>query len=316
MRVQPLTAASAHHHHAHHHHPGAAMNPAAMAAAFVNNPTAALASLAAQSQGQVPQHQGQPGYFIPTMAPHHAQLQQRAYYQSSGGPQGQAPQGGAVRGPRWPQGNQMAPTQGAPQRAQSQYISGNYRGSAPRGGAPSAGLPRSAATAGINARGAVPGAGPTQSAPRPPRGGGGAPPRGATGPGGQSFKYQPNIRNPQQQQAQAFSTPPSAQQPPVPVPQQGIQIQGQEPLTASMLADANPQEQKQMLGERLFPVIHQIYPDMAGKITGMLLEIDNSELLHMLEHHQSLKAKMDEAVAVLQAHQAKETIIQKGSGIN
>jgi len=83
-----------------------------------------------------------------------------------------------------------------------------------------------------------------------------------------------------------------------------------------MLADANPQEQKQMLGERLFPVIHQIYPDMAGKITGMLLEIDNSELLHMLEHHQSLKAKMDEAVAVLQAHQAKETIIQKGSGIN
>jgi len=83
-----------------------------------------------------------------------------------------------------------------------------------------------------------------------------------------------------------------------------------------MLADANPQEQKQMLGERLFPVIHQIYPDMAGKITGMLLEIDNSELLHMLEHHQSLKAKMDEAVAVLQAHQAKETIIQKGCGIN
>ena len=39
---------------------------------------------------------------------------------------------------------------------------------------------------------------------------------------------------------------------------------------------------------------------MAGKITGMLLEIDNSELLHMLEHPQSLKAKVDEAVAVLQ----------------
>jgi len=61
-----------------------------------------------------------------------------------------------------------------------------------------------------------------------------------------------------------------------------------------------------MLGERLFPVIHQMYPDMAGKITGMLLEIDNSELLHMLEHHESLKAKVEEAVAVLQAHHAKE----------
>ena len=39
-----------------------------------------------------------------------------------------------------------------------------------------------------------------------------------------------------------------------------------------------------------------------GKITGMLLEIDNSELLHMLEDHASLKGKVDEAVAVLQAH--------------
>ncbi len=61
----------------------------------------------------------------------------------------------------------------------------------------------------------------------------------------------------------------------------------------------------------MFPVIHTMHPDMAGKITGMLLEIDNSELLHMLEHHQSLKAKVDEAVAVLQAHHAKEIAAQK-----
>jgi polyadenylate-binding protein len=73
-----------------------------------------------------------------------------------------------------------------------------------------------------------------------------------------------------------------------------------------MLAAAAPQEQKQMLGERLFPMIQRMYPDSAGKITGMLLEIDNSELLHMLEHNESLKAKVDEAVAVLQAHQAKQ----------
>jgi len=59
-----------------------------------------------------------------------------------------------------------------------------------------------------------------------------------------------------------------------------------------MLAAAPPQEQKQMLGERLFPLIQRMYPDLAGKITGMLLEIDNSELLHMLEHHESLKAKV------------------------
>uniref|UniRef100_A0AAX7T7T5 Polyadenylate-binding protein n=1 Tax=Astatotilapia calliptera TaxID=8154 RepID=A0AAX7T7T5_ASTCA len=85
-----------------------------------------------------------------------------------------------------------------------------------------------------------------------------------------------------------------------------VHVQGQEPLTASMLAAAPPQEQKQMLGERLFPLIQNMHPSLAGKITGMLLEIDNSELLHMLESPESLRSKVDEAVAVLQAHQAKE----------
>lgn len=93
--------------------------------------------------------------------------------------------------------------------------------------------------------------------------------------------------------------------------QSGVRIGDQAPLTASMLAEAPPQEQKQMLGERLFPLIHNMYPDLAGKITGMLLEIDNSELLHMLESRESLKAKVEEAVAVLQAHQAKEAASMK-----
>ncbi|PAA46230.1 hypothetical protein BOX15_Mlig009946g3 [Macrostomum lignano] len=79
----------------------------------------------------------------------------------------------------------------------------------------------------------------------------------------------------------------------------------QEPLTTAMLAAAPPQEQKQMLGERLYPLIHEMHSQLAGKITGMLLEIDNAELLHMLESHDALKSKVDEAVAVLHAHQAK-----------
>uniref|UniRef100_A0AAR2KP37 PABP n=1 Tax=Pygocentrus nattereri TaxID=42514 RepID=A0AAR2KP37_PYGNA len=91
-----------------------------------------------------------------------------------------------------------------------------------------------------------------------------------------------------------------------PVSPPAVHVQGQEPLTASMLAAAPPQEQKQMLGERLFPLIQNMHPTLAGKITGMLLEIDNSELLHMLESPESLRSKVDEAVAVLQAHQAKE----------
>jgi len=86
---------------------------------------------------------------------------------------------------------------------------------------------------------------------------------------------------------------------------QAINIPGQEPLTPGMLAAAQPQEQKQMLGERLYPLIFSMHQDWAGKITGMLLEIDNAELLHMLDSRESLKAKVDEAVSVLQAHQVK-----------
>ena len=79
-------------------------------------------------------------------------------------------------------------------------------------------------------------------------------------------------------------------------------IPGHEPLTAAMLAAAEPQEQKQMLGEKLFPLIQRTHPELAGKITGMLLELDTSELFHMLESTESLKLKVEEAVAVLQAH--------------
>jgi len=121
-------------------------------------------------------------------------------------------------------------------------------------------------------------------------------------PAQQSFKYTPTARNPPAQVLPGPGMVPGPGQAP---PQQAVLVQGQEPLTASMLAAAPPQEQKQMLGERLFPLIQRMYPDLAGKITGMLLEIDNAELVHMLEDQSSLKGKVDEAVAVLQAHQGK-----------
>uniref|UniRef100_A0A8C5HZR0 Polyadenylate-binding protein n=1 Tax=Gouania willdenowi TaxID=441366 RepID=A0A8C5HZR0_GOUWI len=113
------------------------------------------------------------------------------------------------------------------------------------------------------------------------------------------YKYAGAVRNPNPQVAQA-----------------AVHVHGQEPLTASMLAAAPPQEQKQMLGERLFPLIQAMHANLAGKITGMLLEIDNSELLHMLESHESLRSKVEEAVAVLQAHQAKKDATQKVGSIS
>uniref|UniRef100_A0A8C7ZZ84 Polyadenylate-binding protein n=1 Tax=Oryzias sinensis TaxID=183150 RepID=A0A8C7ZZ84_9TELE len=93
---------------------------------------------------------------------------------------------------------------------------------------------------------------------------------------------------------------------PVSMVEPPVHILGPEPLTASMLAAAPPMDQKQLLGDRLYPLIVAQQPNLAGKITGMLLEIDNSELLHMLESPESLKSKVDEAIAVLQAHQAKD----------
>merc|ERR1719466_275513 len=115
-----------------------------------------------------------------------------------------------------------------------------------------------------------------------------------------NYKYTRNMRNPP-----VSGGGPAAAAAVAPVAQPAVHIQGQEPLTPSMLASALPQEQKQMLGERLYPLIESTHPDLASKITGMLLEIDNSELLHMLESGESLKAKVEEAVAVLQAHQVK-----------
>lgn len=48
-----------------------------------------------------------------------------------------------------------------------------------------------------------------------------------------------------------------------------------------------------------------LQPDLAAKITGMLLEMDNSELLLLLESPEPLAAKVDEAVKVLQLSKAK-----------
>ncbi|XP_028557027.1 polyadenylate-binding protein 4-like [Dendrobium catenatum] len=74
--------------------------------------------------------------------------------------------------------------------------------------------------------------------------------------------------------------------------------QGMEQLS-SRLAAAPLQQQKQMLGERLFPLVQKLKADLAAKITGMLLEMDNSELLLLLESPDALAAKVEEAVQVL-----------------
>ena len=51
---------------------------------------------------------------------------------------------------------------------------------------------------------------------------------------------------------------------------------------------ATDSQQKQMIGNRIFPKIQHHVPKLAGKITGMLLEMDNMELLHLLEDEAAL----------------------------
>merc|ERR1712183_244434 len=99
----------------------------------------------------------------------------------------------------------------------------------------------------------------------------------------------------------AGSVPPGqAQQQSSQVPQPMPAPEGA--LTASALASASPDMQKNMIGERLYPLIHNSQPELAGKITGMLLEMDNSELLHLLESPDALNHKITEALQVLKAH--------------
>ncbi|XP_006503087.1 polyadenylate-binding protein 4 isoform X7 [Mus musculus] len=223
----------------------------------------------------VPQAQGRPPYYTPNQL---AQMRPNPRWQQGGRPQGFQGMPSALRqsGPR-PALRHLAPTGSeCPDRLAMDF---GGAGAAQQGltdSCQSGGVPT--AVPNLAPRAAVAAAAPRAVAP---------------------YKYASSVRSPH----------PAIQ--PLQAPQPAVHVQGQEPLTASMLAAAPPQEQKQMLGERLFPLIQTMHSNLAGKITGMLLEIDNSELLHMLESPESLRSKVDEAVAVLQAHHAKKEAAQK-----
>ncbi|NXX97572.1 PABP4 protein, partial [Centropus bengalensis] len=245
----------------------------------------------------VPQAQSRPTYYAPNQM---AQMRPSPRWQQGGRPQGFQGMPGAMRqsGPR-PALRHLAPAGNAP-AARGLPAAAQRVGKVPACQAlPWAGREEGAIEGGFCSQTgllfySLAGVGTTGQnlAPRPPVA---APAPRAVPP----YKYASSVRSPH----------PAV--PPLQAPQPAVHVQGQEPLTASMLAAAPPQEQKQMLGERLFPLIQAMHPSLAGKITGMLLEIDNSELLHMLESPESLRSKVEEAVAVLQAHQAKKEAAQK-----
>ena len=74
------------------------------------------------------------------------------------------------------------------------------------------------------------------------------------------------------------------------------------PFTLANLARFSPTIQKNIIGERLYRLIHPSQPELAGKLTGMLLGLDNADLLVLLESPKDLRSKLDEALALLQQH--------------
>ena len=77
-------------------------------------------------------------------------------------------------------------------------------------------------------------------------------------------------------------------------------------ISAATLAAAPPEEQKQLLGERLFPLVQSVEPHLAGKITGMLLEMNTGKLLALIEEPEALNAKVAEARSVLRQQEQQQ----------
>ncbi|EIW51732.1 polyadenylate binding protein [Trametes versicolor FP-101664 SS1] len=193
---------------------------------------------------------------------------------------------------------------------------------APNGQVPGMPLPTPYGQAPPQAYGGMPG---YPRAPRPPQAGRAPPPTDPNAPPANGAAPRP--AGPQG--APAARPPPAGAQPPAargpapgrpqqqpprgPAPGQGPAPGGEVPtITAAALANASPMEQKQMLGEVIYMKIVQSQPELAGKITGMLLEMDNTELLHLLETPDSMNTKVNEALAVLHEFSQNDKLAAEG----
>merc|ERR1719460_3438124 len=95
--------------------------------------------------------------------------------------------------------------------------------------------------------------------------------QGAQAQGAQQYKYTQNARNAANMAPSMTQLPPQAHLMPPPLPLQQPSASGsgqsprrppEDPLTLSALANASPTLQKNMIGERLYPLIHHSQPEL------------------------------------------------------
>ncbi|WCJ43281.1 Polyadenylate-binding protein 5 [Euphorbia peplus] len=97
----------------------------------------------------------------------------------------------------------------------------------------------------------------------------------------------------------------------------GNQIDAHQPVSistlASALASASQEKRNEMLGDHLYPLVERLQPNHVAKVTGMLLEMDQTEVLHLIESPDALKTKVAEAMQVLREATASNVGDQLGS---
>lgn len=79
---------------------------------------------------------------------------------------------------------------------------------------------------------------------------------------------------------------------------------GAESTILSFPTSVTPEQRHAMLGEHLYPLVDKLEHERAGKVTGMLLELDREEILQLIQSPEALKAKVNEAMDVLRLAQA------------
>jgi RNA recognition motif-containing protein len=73
-------------------------------------------------------------------------------------------------------------------------------------------------------------------------------------------------------------------------------------LNYSTLALCDYQIQRFIIGEHLYLLIVRQQPILASKILRMLFEMDNDKLIHLLKYPEALSNKINETLAILEAH--------------